>query len=339
MASSRCGLPAVFSSLMLLTPRTMLVLAVILLAVSGVAQQPPPTAPQADSQASSPPPAKPESPEPSAATITVPAGTRLALVLTHPIDSKSTHRGDEIDTQITAPVTVGNQVVIPAGTFVQGKVDKLARHGNRGEFLLQSVSVVFPDGYVADIRRPVNIESDEGTAWPYPSGGTIAGAIAAPIVGAGIGALIGNAAHTTQSSTLGGTTLTSSSPKGIAIGSAVGLAAGAVVSLALLIHSHNFYVEVGSPMELTLPQPVTLAANQVADAVRQAQSQPPPVTPIALRPTPSFPADHGTCYRPDTPGTTPTVIPGTPATPGSPGTPDIVIPGTLPIPGTPYPCP
>jgi len=275
MAISRCGLSKVCSSLTFSIARMLLATGVILFAASSVAQQQTTPTPQADSQASPPPLSKPENPVPGESTITVPAGTRFALVLTHPVDSKSTHRGDEIYAQITAPIAVGNQVVIPAGTFVQGKVDKLSRNGNRGEFLMQSLSVVFPDGYVADLAGPINIESDEGTAWRYPSGKTTAGAIAAPVAGAGIGALIGSTAHTTQSSTLGGTTITSSSPKGIAIGSMVGLAAGGIVSLALLLHSHQFYVEVGSPMEMTLPQPLTLAANRVADAVRQAQSPPP----------------------------------------------------------------
>jgi hypothetical protein len=331
MAISRCGLSAVGSSSHLIA------ITILSAAVTGIGQQTP--ASQTDLQSNPPPASRSENRVQGAATITVPAGTRLALVLTHPIDSKSTHRGDQIDTQTTAPVTVGDQVVIPAGTFLQGKVAKLARKGNRGEFLMQSISLVFPDGYVANVAGPINIESDEGTAWPYPSGRTIAGAIAAPLAGAGIGALIGNAAHTTQSSTLGGTTITAGSPKGIAIGSVIGLAAGGVVSLILLARSHSFYVDVGSPMETTLPQPLTLAANQVADAVRQAQSPPPPAPPIARRSPPPLPTDHGTCYTPGTPGTPPTVIPGTPGIGGMPGTPDIVIPGTPPIPGTPYPCP
>ena len=60
------------------------------------------------------------------APITIPAGTHLALALSHPVDSHIIHRGDEIFAQTTAPVIVSNQVVIPAGTFVQGKVEKLA---------------------------------------------------------------------------------------------------------------------------------------------------------------------------------------------------------------------
>lgn len=336
MAISRFGLLPLFSSLIALAERMMLTMTVSLLTVSAMAQQLPATV-SADSQASAPVSSKPESGHQGQENVTVPAGTRLALVLAYPVDSKSMHRGDQIDTQITAPVAVGNQVLIPAGTFVQGKLEKLSRKGDRGEFALQSLSLIFPDGYVADVIGPMNIESDEGTAWRYPSGRTTAEAIAAPLAGAGIGAVVGNAAHTTQSAKLGSTTLTSSSPKGVALGSVVGLAAGGAVALVLLTRSHNFYVEAGSPMELTLPEPVTLAANRVADAVRQAQSQ--PITPIAKHPMPQFPTDHGICYTPDTPGTPPTIIPGTPAVGGSPGTPEIVIPGTPPTPGTPYPCP
>jgi hypothetical protein len=227
-------------------------------------------------------PQLPSAPEPQTnhapasppATETVPAGTRFALVLTDSISSSTTHHGDEIHAQSVAPVTVGDQVIIPAGVFVQGKVDRLRRDGNRGAMLMQSVDLVFPDGYVAHIAGPINIESDEYTAWLSPSNGAKAGAIIAPLAGLGLGALIGNAAHTTDSSTLGNTTLTSSSPRGIAIGSGVGMGVGAIISVMLLTHSHQFFVETGSPMEMTLPQPVTLTLNQATDAVRVAQENP-----------------------------------------------------------------
>ena len=57
-------------------------------------------------------------------TITVPAGARIALVLMHPIQSRYVHRGDNVYAQTTSPVVAGNEVVIPPGTFVQGKVDR-----------------------------------------------------------------------------------------------------------------------------------------------------------------------------------------------------------------------
>ena len=287
----------------------------------------------------------PSAPQPAAnkahqqAVETIPAGTRFALVLTNPLSSNTVHAGDEIHAQLTAPITVGDHVVIPAGTFVQGKLDRLRRDGSRGEIMLQSASVIFPDGYVANIGGPIRVGTDEFTAVQNPGTGTKVGAILAPALGAGIGAAIGSAAHTTMSSTLGGNTLTTSSPKGIAIGSGVGLGVGALVSIILLTHSHQFFLDVGSPMEMTLHQPLVLASNQLDDAVRAAQQNPPSVPTAAPRPRPTASIEHGTCFLPGSPGTPPTFIPGTAAIGGAPGTPGTMIPGTPPSPPTPYPCP
>lgn len=284
--------------------------------------------------------ATPGSSDTPGSVITLPAGISLPLVLTHPVDSKTTHRGDQLYAQITSPVVAGNQVAIPAGTFVQGVFDKLAREGARGEFSMRSVSLLFPNGYVANIAGPVKIESDEGTAYRNPSGGAKTGAILAPMIGLGLGTAIGAAAHTTETNTFAGMTTTSPSVKGVAIGSAVGLGTGAVVSVFLLFHSRQFYVDVGSPMSTSLPHALTLDSARVADSLK-SQSQP-VIVPIAPRPVVipvSIPDDQGTCYTPEIPGTPPTVIPGTPPTGDAPGTPDIVIPGTPSTPGSPYPCP
>ncbi len=251
MASCLCG----FSGGIVCSSRRQFILAifVVLLALNALAQQPSPTAntnPQMPSTAATP--------AQGAARLMVPAGTHLPMVLTHPVNSKVMHRGDQVYAQITAPVTLDTRVVIPPGTFVQGRIEKLTRRQSRGEILLQSVSLVFPDGYVAEVQGPITIESGEGTAFLNPSGGRSAGAIAAPLAGVGLGALIGSAAHTTDTHTLGDTTLTSNSPKGVAIGSLVGGAAGGVVSVVLLMRSRDFYIDVGSPMEMILSQPLAV---------------------------------------------------------------------------------
>ena len=337
------GGPGFFSSVQLVSEKLQAIsLLLLIAAVSSVAQQAPPeTKPDSGSQASPPVQTQDQTQQLQAQTapvevpITIPAGTHLAMALTHPVDSKTVHRGDEIFAQTTSPIIVGNQVVIPAGTFVQGKVDKLARRGSRGELLMQSVSVVFPNGYVASIGGPLNMESDEGTAWSNPSSATKAGIIAAPLAGLGIGAAIGASQHTTQSSTLGGTTISSSTPKGLAIGSVVGLAAGGSVALVLLARSHHFYVQEGSPVDMSLPQPVTLAQAQNTNTDSAAV----PVAALPKRP-PAAPmpasAYHRTCYVPGMPGTPATYIPGTPAIGDSPGTPGTFIPGTPPTPPVPY---
>ena len=131
-------------------------------------------------------------PASASATVTVPAGTRLALVLTHPIESRVIHRGDDIYAQTSSPVDSGNEVVIPAGTFVRGVVDKLGRNGGRGELRLQSMSIIFPDGYVASVPGPITLESNEGYAIKDPGSGRAVAALALPAAGAGLGALIGH---------------------------------------------------------------------------------------------------------------------------------------------------
>jgi hypothetical protein len=164
--------------------------------------------------------------------------------------------------------------------------------------------------------------------------------IAAPLAGLGAGALIGSAAHTTHTTNFAGMTTTSSTPKGLAIGSVVGLAAGGVVAFVLLARSHNFYVEVGSPLEMTLPQPLTLAQGQVTDSLREAAVHPAPLPVVAKRPAPPMPAStiSGMCYTAGAPGAPDTYIPGPPPIGNSPGTPGTVIPG-IPATPIPQPCP
>ncbi|MGA8868845.1 MAG: hypothetical protein WB510_17855 [Candidatus Sulfotelmatobacter sp.] len=339
--------------------------AMMLLALACYAQQQPATPevqnaePPVAMQEPAPEAASPENApsERGSASVTVPAGTRFALVLTHSIQTRYIHRGDDIYAQIISPITSGNEVVIPPGTFVQGKVDRLARKGGRGELYLQSMEAIFPDGYVVPISGPTVLETDDGYALKDPGSGRVTAALTMPIAGAGLGALIGHSAASSQ-----GTTITSTLPPGCTgpppgclsssvtglpdkgkdtvIGAAIGGASGAVTSMVLLFSSHNFFLDVGSPVEMILQQPLTLPQDQVDDAVRQSDQHPAPPQPIAGRPVPLPPPnpDHGTCYTPGTPGTPDTVIPGAPGPDGIPGPPTI-IPGIPPTPGTPYPCP
>ena len=60
-----------------------------------------------------------------AQTITVPAGTVVPLTLVGQIKSKSTKVGDTVRAVVAFPITVGTQVAIPAGTYVEGVVTSL----------------------------------------------------------------------------------------------------------------------------------------------------------------------------------------------------------------------
>jgi hypothetical protein len=297
-------------------------------------------------------------PAPDIVNVTVPSGSRIALVLTQPIQTRYLHRGDDIYAQIVSPVTAGNEVVIPPGTFVQGKIDKLERQGGRGELSLQSMSVTFPNGYTVPIPGPMKLESPDGYALKDPGNGRTGGAFALAGGGVGVGALIGRFASSSQPNTITSTlppgctgpppgclsssvTAPGSTAKGTVIGAMVGGAIGGVAAIALLFNTHNFFLDAGSPVEMLLQHPLTLEQDQVAAAVRQSEQHPVPEQPIAQRPQPLPPpnTDTGTCYTPGTPGTPGTDIPGTPATADSPGTPSIHIPGIPPTPPTAHPCP
>jgi hypothetical protein len=168
----------------------------LLLTMSSVAQQ---TTPPPDSQTSPQASAKPAF---ETTTVAVPAGTRIALVTTQPIQTRHLHRGDDIYAQTTSPVTSGNEVVIPPGTFVQGKVDKLERQGGRGELRLLSMAITFPDGYTAPVAGPMTLESPDGYALKDPGSGRVGGAVALSAGGVGIGALIGHSLASSQPNTI-----------------------------------------------------------------------------------------------------------------------------------------
>jgi hypothetical protein len=296
--------------------------------------------------------------KPAAATETIPAGTRFALVLTHPLQSRYIHRGDDIYAQLTAPITLGNEVAIPPGALLDGKVDKLERKNGRAELYLQSMTITFPDGYVVPVSGPAVLETVQGYALTDPGAKRSVGVFALPLAGAGLGALIGHSIGKADSQTtsafppgcIGGppfcTTVTTptfgTKSKDAVIGAGIGSAIGAVMSITLLFSSHHFFLDVGAPVDLVLPQSITLKQRQVEEAVRESEEHPLAQQPIAPRPRPVVVpdnSDHGTCYTPGTPGTPDTIIPGMPASDTSPGTPDTVIPGIPATPPTPYPCP
>jgi len=285
--------------------RSIALTSTLLLAISSLAQQTQPTTSELDSQNAS------ESATASAKTapveaVTVPAGTSIALVLTHPIESRYIHHGDDIYAQVISAVTVGNQVVIPPGTLVQGKVQRLGHNGSRGEIRLQSLSIIYPDGYVALASGPITLESDQGYALKDPGSGRIAGLIAGPLAGSGVGALIGHSVAPSQ-----GQTITSSLPPGCTpgsfgclsssvtgppdkgkdtvIGSAIGAGVGLAVGLVLVGTSHHFFLDVGAPVEMVLPHALTLQGGQVADALSDVEQHPAAVQAVAPRPQPPPP--------------------------------------------------
>ena len=277
--------------------------------------------------------------QPGQSSFMLPPGTKLPLGLLRSLRVKP---GRDVYLQITFPVTVGSEMIIPPGTYIQGVVEKIIRKDRRHdalEFTTRSASMIFLNGYTVPITGTVRVATANAallSPGPGNNHGQPSPAMAA-VGGVAPPALpplpdIGKGARTAM----------------IAIGvvGAVAVTAGLVIAA-----NRDPEMEAGTPLEIVLPAPVFLDAGRVMAAVQQFNQQAGNAPVQIVQP----PVKPRICYDPGSPGTPDTVIPGSPGTPdtvipgvngmpdtvipGSPRTPDTVIPGTPGTPSSSYPCP
>jgi type IV secretion system protein VirB10 len=214
-------------------------------------------------------------------TYTVPAGTKVLLQLRSAINTKSAKPGDGIYLSSTFPVVVGNRVLIPAGVYVQGTVDRVARAGRvkgKAQLDMHFTSIIFPNGTVAEIPGIVNslpgakkqsVKDDgEGTIEQEGGKGRNAGEVAK--IAIPTGGTIGS---------IGG--LGSGHPiAGGVAGIGAGLAAVGLVSL--FTRGADVNIESGTQVEMILQRPLVLEEENLG-GVGQPGSAP------ALVPAPNQP--------------------------------------------------
>jgi type IV secretion system protein VirB10 len=102
----------------------------------------PVVSPQSRSQA------QPQTPSASEnQTITIPVGTRVPLALASPITTKA-RPGNAVRAVTGFPITVGTQLAIPAGTYVEGVIDKVNKRDRSGSSLLMHFTrLLYANGY------------------------------------------------------------------------------------------------------------------------------------------------------------------------------------------------
>jgi hypothetical protein len=111
-------------------------------------QPSPPSAPvYASDQPPSPPPA------PAKQVLTLPAGTRIPLVLTNSIGRKLSQPGDAVRATVAFPVSIGNSVAIPLGTYAEGAVASVIKPSSSHQIGLKInfTRLIFANGYAVDI--------------------------------------------------------------------------------------------------------------------------------------------------------------------------------------------
>jgi hypothetical protein len=98
----------------------------------------------------------------SSGTLTLPAGTVIPLTLVSPIRTRSTKPGDTVRAQVAFPVTLGNQLVIPAGTYVEGIVRSVVSKktkANSGGLQIHFTQLIYANGYKVSLDA-VNTQSE-----------------------------------------------------------------------------------------------------------------------------------------------------------------------------------
>ncbi|MBN9396778.1 MAG: hypothetical protein J0H83_16125 [Candidatus Melainabacteria bacterium] len=191
----------------------------------------------------------------------VPTGTNLDAILTSPIDSAVAKPGDTFMAKLYSPLYLGNDLVLPGNTMLEGQVvsaDKGGMAGKNGAMSLRLVNATTPDGVRYPLSATVtasqpnakvaqdkqgnlkgrttssSVKSGAIRTAAWTAGGTILGICFAPIVGGAVGA---------------------GAIAGVATGGAVGLGSN------IWRKGKDVKIESQTRLQFALDQPMSLSTN------------------------------------------------------------------------------
>jgi hypothetical protein len=203
----------------------------------------------------------PQPPQPAASTeLVIPAGTKVPVALKHAISTKGAREGDPIYAETTFPVVLNDRVLIPANTYVQGRISNIKRPGRikgRAEVLIHFTTMIYPSGYTVLLPGAIenvpgaentNMKGEEGTIQQSGSKAKDVGTVAST---ASTGAVIGGLSQ-------GGK------------GALVGAAAGGVVgtAIALLTRGNDVRLESGTTLEMVIQRSIPVDSSRVPSTTR-----------------------------------------------------------------------
>ena len=186
--------------------------------------------------------------------ITLPSGTRVAVVLENGISTRSAKPGDSVYLRTSFPITLNNQIVVPVGSYLRGELLDTKRPGRvkgRGEFRIRLDTLILPNGYTvnmnaaprsADSGGKETMDSEGQVTGPSGKGKDVGTVAATTVTGAGIGAIADGA-------------------KGAGIGAGIGGAAG--LAAILLTRGPEAELPRGSTLDVVLEHDLQLDAGQI----------------------------------------------------------------------------
>jgi len=191
--------------------------------------------------------------------LVIPAGTKIPLSLAQAISTKNAREGDAVYAQTTFPFVLGDRILVPAGTYIQGKImhaEHAGRSKKRAEILIHFTSMIYPSGYTVMLPASVEntpgaddkgVKDKEGTIQQdKDTGKRIEDAAKGAAVGGTVGSIAGVAA--------GGL-------NGARYGGLAGIAGG--VAWALLKHGPELKLEVGTSIEMEIQRDIAVDSSRI----------------------------------------------------------------------------
>jgi hypothetical protein len=192
--------------------------------------------------------------------VVVPADTTIPLVLKNIINSRTAYAGEAIYCTTIFPITVGNRIVIPVGTYVKGEVTAVKRAGRlkgKAQLGLRFTTITLPNGTTHALRATLSgfgatgnegFNREESKVSGESSKGQDAGRVAqTTVAGAEIGTIVG--------------ATSGNAVKGLGIGSAAGAAGGLISVLAS--RGKEIVLPAGTNLELQLNQPLSFDPGEL----------------------------------------------------------------------------
>ena len=237
-----------------------------MLALAAITSTNKPALAQAAAPGQSPLPAAPAKTEltnpglPAQSGIIVPVDTTIPVILKNTISTRTASVGDSIYCETIYPVTVGNRIVIPVGSYVRGSVTQVVRPGHvkgRGQLGLRFDGITLPNGTTHQLRATLSGFGGNGRQGFKKSESKIEGESSksqdAVLIadttagGAETGLIVG--------------AIKGSAGKGLGIGAAAGAAGG--VAAVLISRGKEIVLTPGTNLELQLVIPLRLQNDEV----------------------------------------------------------------------------
>jgi hypothetical protein len=193
----------------------------------------------------------------------IPAGSKIPLLLKQAISTKNARDGDAVYAETAFPFVLNERILVPAGTYIQGKISHIERAGRmkgRAEILMHFTSMIYPSGYTVMLPGSVQntpgaenntVKDSEGTIrQDSDTGKKIEDAAKGGAYGGAVGGIGGG--------------LASGGINGARIGAGAGAAAG--IAWALLKRGSDVRLDVGTSIEMEIQRDVPLDSSRLTVA-------------------------------------------------------------------------